>query len=140
MFERFFLPAASLTDMFTGFLPVVIGLLAIFISLLLFIAQRYKRCPSNRVLVIYGSVGKGKSATTVHGGGKFVWPIIQDFDYLFLEPIQIEVPLEGCSFQREHSCQRAQRVYRGHRHAAGDHAERRHPFAGFESLRHQEAS
>ena len=44
--------------------------------------------------MIYGSVGKGRSATTVHGGGKFVWPVIQDFDYLSLEPMQIEVPLK----------------------------------------------
>jgi flotillin len=94
MLETFFLPAAALTDLFTGFLPVVVGLLAIFLSLLLFVSQRYKRCPSNRILVIYGSVGKGKTATTVHGGGKFVWPTIQDFDYLTLEPIQIEVPLK----------------------------------------------
>ncbi len=94
MLETFFLPAAELTDLLKGFLPVLIGGIAILVSLLLFVSQRYKRCPSNRILVIYGSVGKGKTATTVHGGGKFVWPIIQDYDYLTLEPIQIEVPLK----------------------------------------------
>ncbi len=56
-------------------------------------ASRYKRCPSNKVLVIYGQVKGGRSATCVHGGGKFVWPVVQDYDYLSLEPIQIEVPL-----------------------------------------------
>lgn len=56
-------------------------------------ASRYKRCPSNRVLVIYGQVKGGRSATCVHGGGKFVWPVVQDYEYLSLEPIQIEVPL-----------------------------------------------
>lgn len=60
----------------------------------LFIASRYKRCPSNKILVIYGQVDKGQSATTVHGGGQIVWPIIQDYAYLSLEPIQIEVPLK----------------------------------------------
>lgn len=95
MLETFFLPAAiELTDLFKGFLPVLIGGIVILVSLLLFVSQRYKRCPSNRILVIYGSVGKGKTATTVHGGGKFVWPIIQDYDYLTLEPIQIEIPLK----------------------------------------------
>src|SRR5690606_36373836 len=96
MLQTFFLPAADpgLVNLLTGFLPVVIGGIAILFGLLLFVSQRYKRCPSNRILVIYGSVGKGKSATTVHGGGKFVWPIIQDYDYLILEPIRIEIPLK----------------------------------------------
>jgi flotillin len=94
MLENYFLPAATPLEMLTGFWPMLIGGFGIFVGLLLFVAQRYKRCPSNRILVIYGSVGKGKSATTVHGGGKFIWPIIQDYDYLTLEPIQIEVPLK----------------------------------------------
>lgn len=93
MFDTLVLQA-TLLDTLMGFLPVIVGAIAILVSLLLFVSQRYKRCPSNRILVIYGSVGKGRSATTVHGGGKFVWPIIQDYDYLSLEPIQIEVPLK----------------------------------------------
>src|SRR5580704_6832357 len=60
---------------------------------LLFIARRYKRCPSNRVLVVFGKVSGGRSANCIHGGGRFVLPIIQDYAYLSLEPIQIEVPL-----------------------------------------------
>ena len=53
-----------------------------------------KRCPSNRVLVIYGKVrGGGRTAKTVHGGAAIVWPIIQDYDWLTLEPMQIEIPL-----------------------------------------------
>ena len=61
----------------------------------LLIATRYKRCPSNRILVIYGKTGSGLSAKPLHGGGTFVWPLIQNFDWLELEPIQIEIPLEG---------------------------------------------
>ena len=94
MLNQFFLPALDLAQLLTGFLPVLIGGIAILVGLLLFVSQRYKRCPSNRILVIYGKVGRGEAATTVHGGGKFVWPIIQDYDYLSLEPIQIEVPLK----------------------------------------------
>jgi flotillin len=60
---------------------------------LLFIARRYKRCPSNRVLVVFGKVAGGRSATCIHGGGRFVLPIIQDYAFMSLEPIQIEVPL-----------------------------------------------
>jgi flotillin len=54
----------------------------------------YKRCPSNRILVIYGKVGGGQTCKTIHGGAAFVIPIIQEHAYLSLEPIQIEVPLK----------------------------------------------
>ncbi len=64
-------------------------------SFLLLVAKRYKRCPSNKILVIYGKVKAGESARCMHGGGAFVWPLIQDYDYLSLDPMQIEVPLRG---------------------------------------------
>lgn len=64
-------------------------------SLIMLVVARYKRCPSNRVLVIYGKTGGGNAAKCVHGGAAFVVPLIQDFAYLNLDPIQIEVPLKG---------------------------------------------
>jgi flotillin len=64
-------------------------------GMLMFVAKRYKRCPSNRVLVIYGKTTSGNAAKCVHGGAAFVIPLIQDYAYLNLEPIQIEVPLKG---------------------------------------------
>lgn len=75
-----------------GVIAVMAGL--VFFGFLIFFARCYKRCPSNRVLVIYGRTGKG-AATTVHGGAKFVIPVLQDYAYLNLAPIQIEVPLRG---------------------------------------------
>jgi flotillin len=74
-----------------GVIGVFVAIL--FISFILLLVQRYKRCPSNRVLVIFGKVGGGTSARTIHGGAKFVWPLIQDYAYMSLEPIQIEIPL-----------------------------------------------
>jgi flotillin len=73
----------------------LVVLALILVSILRFLTSRYKRCPSNRVLVIYGRVGGGNTARCVHGGAKFVWPLFQDYSYLSLEPIQIEVPLRG---------------------------------------------
>jgi flotillin len=75
-------------------LMVVFGIV-ILMSFLLVIARRYKRCPSNRILVIYGRTGAGRSAKCLHGGGAFVWPLIQNFEYLSLDPVQIEIPLQG---------------------------------------------
>lgn len=63
-------------------------------SFIMMLASRYKRCPSNCVLVVYGRVRGGQTARTLHGGAAFIIPLIQDYAYLRLEPIQIEVPLK----------------------------------------------
>ena len=67
----------------------------VFFSIVMLLKSQYKRCPSNRVLVIYGKTGQGEPAKAIHGGAKFVVPLIQDYAYLSLEPIQIEIPLRG---------------------------------------------
>jgi len=74
---------------------IVVTVVVIAFMFIILLARQYKRCPSNRVLVIYGRTGKGKAATTVHGGAAFVIPLIQDYAYMSLEPIQIEIPLRG---------------------------------------------
>jgi flotillin len=76
-------------------LATVILAVFFFISVVILAAKYYRRCPSNRVLVIYGKTGKGSAAKCIHGGAALVWPLIQDYAYLSLEPIQIEVPLRG---------------------------------------------
>jgi len=79
---------------------VWVGAICFFIAIMFFvfislITRRYKRCPSNCVLVIYGKTGtKGQSAKCIHGGAAFIWPLLQDYAYLGLEPIQIEIPLK----------------------------------------------
>lgn len=74
---------------------VILGVLLFLVLFVgLFIASRYKRCPSNRVLVIWGKSGK-QSAHCYHGGARIVWPIFQDYAYMMLEPLVIEIPLEG---------------------------------------------
>ncbi|MBX3386414.1 MAG: hypothetical protein KF768_07575 [Phycisphaeraceae bacterium] len=78
--------------MYLGF---IFGALLLILFFGLLIASRYKRCPSNRVLVIYGKVGKERASKCMHGGGAFVWPLIQDYAYMSLEPLVIDIPLEG---------------------------------------------
>ena len=70
---------------------VVIGVVLLFI-LFATIIRRYRRCPSDKILVVYGKTGGG-SAKCIHGGGKFVWPVIQDYAYLSLTPISIDANL-----------------------------------------------
>lgn len=74
-----------------GMLIIVIGVVVGFVILLALIS-RFKRCPSDKILVIYGKTG-GSSAKCVHGGGAFIWPVIQDYAYLDLKPISIEANL-----------------------------------------------
>jgi flotillin len=69
--------------------------LVIVFSVLLLIKSQYKRCPSNQVLVIYGKGTSGQAATTIHGGAQLVIPLLQNYAYLSLDPIQIEIPLRG---------------------------------------------
>ncbi len=73
---------------------MLIGIpVAILFFLSLFVARRYKRCPSNRILVVYGRVGGNRAAKCSHGGGTMIWPVIQDYYFLSLEPMTIEIDL-----------------------------------------------
>lgn len=62
------------------------------------ILNRYKRCPSDKILVIYGKTGRNKnggasSAKCIHGGASFIWPVFQSYSFLDLTPISIECNL-----------------------------------------------
>lgn len=75
-------------------IPMVGIFVVLFIILtLIILVKRYKRCPSDRILVVYGKVGGGQSAKCIHGGAAFIIPVIQDFEFLELTPISIEVNL-----------------------------------------------
>lgn len=70
-------------------LAIIVVAVFLFISLI----NRYRRCPSDKILVVYGTTGNKGSAKCIHGGGTFVWPIIQDYAYLSLTPISIDANL-----------------------------------------------
>jgi len=75
-------------------LYLLIGLVVLTLLMGLFLISRYRRCPSDKILVIYGRTGKG-SAKCLAGGAAFVWPVIQDYEYLDLSPISIDVDLRN---------------------------------------------
>lgn len=82
-------------------IPVLIGIAAVLVFVTAsLVANRYKRCPSDRVLVVYGRVAGNKSARCYHGGAAFVWPIIQDHAYLNLTPMPIDIQLRGALSQQ----------------------------------------
>ena len=81
-------------------IPVALALILAAVVFLLFLTfvSRYKRCPSNRVLVIYGKTGSGASKC-VHGGAAFVLPLLQDYAYLDLEPFVVPINLDNALSQ-----------------------------------------
>jgi len=70
-------------------------LVLVFVAIAITFASRYKRCPSDRLLVVYGKVASGKSANCYHGGASFIWPVIQGYQWLDLTPLPIDIRLEG---------------------------------------------
>ncbi len=73
---------------------MLVGAVVLIIVVFLYsMFRRYKRCPSDKILVVYGKTGGQGSARCVHGGAAFIWPIIQDYAFLDLTPISIEVNL-----------------------------------------------
>jgi flotillin len=83
------------------FAVISVVLFTIFVfSMIVFLASRYRRCSSNQILAIYGKVGGGNSVRCCHGGGAFVWPLIQDSKFIDLTPMTINIPLKNAlSFQ-----------------------------------------
>jgi flotillin len=79
----------------TALALIAFAVVLILFSLFIAFARRYKRCPSNRILVVYGRAKEGRVARTLHGGGTFVLPLLEDYEYMSLDPMQIEIPLEG---------------------------------------------
>ena len=73
---------------------IVLVAVAIFAMIVAFIS-RYKRCPSDKILVVYGKVGSSSTAKTIHGGAAFIWPVIQDYQFLDLQPMNVDVQLKN---------------------------------------------
>ena len=84
--------------------PSVVMLTAVIVLIVLttiiVILSRYRKCPSDKILVIYGKVGQTqdgqqRSAKCIHGGASFIWPVIQSYEYLDLTPMSIQVDLRN---------------------------------------------
>ena len=80
---------------FLTFMTVIGVPVLIILAIAIFFANQYKRCPSNKIIVIYGKTGGNQTAKCVHGGGTFVIPLIQDYAVLSLEPMTTDIDLKG---------------------------------------------
>ncbi|MBQ9111959.1 MAG: flotillin family protein, partial [Clostridia bacterium] len=75
-------------------------LVLVLVSFIAWICSRYKKCPSDKIMVVYGSIGKNKdgtnrSAKCIHGGAEFVVPVFQSYSHIDLTPISIQVDLKN---------------------------------------------
>ena len=87
-----------------GMNPAVVMLTSVIVLIVLttiiLVLSRYRKCPSDKILVIYGNVGQTKeglqrSAKCIHGGAAFIWPVVQAYEYLDLTPLSIQVDLRN---------------------------------------------
>ena len=81
-----------------GSLYLIVAVVAVLFVTFAAILSRYKRCPSDKILVVYGKTGKNatggvSSARCIHGGAAFIWPVFQSYAFLDLTPISIECNL-----------------------------------------------
>lgn len=95
---KLFLTAPVGLDLSVLLLTCVIVLLVM--TTFIVILSRYRKCPSDKILVIYGKVGTAqdgsqRSAKCIHGGAAFIWPVIQAYEYLDLTPMTIQVDLRN---------------------------------------------
>ena len=83
-----------------GAIILVFAIILIVLSFVVWACSRYKKCPSDKIMVVYGSIGKNKdgtnrSAKCIHGGAEFVIPVFQSYSFLDLTPISIQVDLKN---------------------------------------------
>ena len=84
---------------------MIFAIVLILVAAVMFFAQRYKRCPPDQIMVIYGRTertadGRPKPSKTLHGGAALVWPLIQDYAYISLKPMTIRIDLENALSQQ----------------------------------------
>ena len=83
-----------------GTVLLICAIVLVVFSVIVWVCSRYKKCPSDKIMVIYGSVGKNKDGTTrsakcIHGGAAFVIPVFQSYEFLDLTPLSIQVDLKS---------------------------------------------
>ena len=79
---------------------LICAVVLVLVAFIAWVCSRYKKCPSDKIMVVYGSIGKNndgsnRSAKCIHGGAEFVIPVFQSYAYLDLTPISIQVDLKN---------------------------------------------
>ena len=84
-----------------GLIAAIVVVVVLLLIMLMVFISRYKKCPSDKVMVIYGKLKRTKggapqaSSKCIHGGAQFVWPFFQAYSFLDLTPISLNVDLKN---------------------------------------------
>ncbi len=97
------LAAAQETDEsnpFVGLSILTFVTILLLVAVVIFFAQRYKRCPPDKIMVIYGRTAGSEASKVIHGGATLVWPLIQDYSYISLTPMTINIDMRNALSQQ----------------------------------------
>ena len=83
-------------------LIVMIFFSTIFFGSFVLWVKRYKRCPPDKILVVYGKTRAGRSSMCIQGGACFVWPVIQSHQWLDLTPVPVDLGEKEFSLSQKH--------------------------------------
>jgi len=79
-----------------NYILILSGLIAVIVFVFfIYFSSKFVRCPSNKVLCVFGRIGGGRSVRCYQGGFHFVVPLIQEARFLELTPMSINIPLKG---------------------------------------------
>ena len=83
------------TDIHMNMLTVILAACAVVFAFILVasIIKRYRMCPPNKILVVFGKVGGQQASRCYNGGSTFVMPIFQSYEYLDLTPMTFDISL-----------------------------------------------
>lgn len=71
---------------------MLVPLLCVLVAMVV-LATRFRRCPPNRLLVVYGR-GVPGGIKVMQSGAALVWPLIQDSALLSLEPLHVSLTMD----------------------------------------------
>ena len=97
------LAAAQETDEsnpFVGLSILTFVTIQLLVAVVIFFAQLYKRCPPDKIMVIYGRTAGSEASKVIHGGATLVWPLIQDYSYISLTPMTINIDMRNALSQQ----------------------------------------
>lgn len=109
-------------------LMLVCVIVLVVLTTMIVILSRYRKCPSDKILVIYGKVGQTqdgqqRSAKCIHGGASFIWPVVQSYEYLDLTPMSIQVDLRNALSKQNIPRRRSFKIHRRYLNRKRRHAE-----------------
>ena len=83
-----------MTNLTVLIIAAVVGFVVV--ATIILLLTRYKKCKPNELLIVYGKIGKDKGpGKCIHGGGCFVWPVIQGYTIVSMESFNLDVKLEN---------------------------------------------